>query len=47
LPGRHSIPTLLTPPAPKTEALMAVMDQLNHCHGRGTVFPPAMGVERG
>ena len=39
--------TLFDAPSPRQLALMASIDQINARFGRGTVFPAAMGVERG
>jgi DNA polymerase V len=40
-------PALLTAPRPGSDALMRAVDGLNARYGRNTVFPAAMGVERG
>jgi DNA polymerase V len=41
-------PALFEAPAPlRSEALMAAMDRLNAEYGRNTLFPAAMGIERG
>jgi DNA polymerase V len=39
-------PALFGAPRPGPEALMRAVDGLNARHGRHTVFPAAMGVER-
>ncbi len=39
--------TLFETPSPRSATLMAAMDRLNGRFGRGTVFPAAVGVERG
>lgn len=40
-------PALFAAPAPRSNALMAAMDRANAKFGRNTVFPAAMGIERG
>ena len=40
-------PALLAAPRPGSDALMRAVDGLNARYGRNTVFPAAMGVERG
>src|SRR5918997_6358040 len=40
-------PALFAAPAPKRDALMAAMDRVNARYGRNTLFPAAMGIERG
>ncbi len=40
-------PILFDAAAPKSEALMAAMDRVNAKFGRGTLFPAAVGIERG
>lgn len=40
-------PALFAAPSPKGAALMAAMDRVNAKYGRGTLFPAAMGIERG
>lgn len=40
-------PALFAAPSPRSDALMAAMDRVNAKYGRSTVFPAAMGIERG
>ena len=40
-------PTLFDAAAPRSEAMMAAMDQVNRRFGRGMLFPAAMGIMRG
>ena len=40
-------PALFDAPAPRSDRLMRAMDTLNARFGRNTVFPAAMGIERG
>ncbi len=40
-------PTLFGAPSPRSDRLMAAMDGLNAKFGRNTVFPAAVGIERG
>ncbi len=40
-------PALFAAASPKGEALMAAMDRVNARFGRGTLFPAAIGIERG
>lgn len=46
-PPEEAPPSLFEAAAPRSEKLMGAMDQLNARFGRNTVFPAAMGVERG
>ena len=40
-------PALFAAPPPRSDALMAAMDRVNAKHGRNTLFPAAMDIERG
>ena len=40
-------PALFAAPSPRSDALMAAMDRVNARYGRSTLFPAAMGIERG
>ncbi len=46
-PSDAAPPTLFGSPSPRSDRLMAAMDGLNAKFGRNTVFPAAMGIERG
>ena len=39
--------TLFDAARPRSDALMAAMDRVNARYGRNSVFPAAIGVERG
>ncbi len=46
-PPEAAPPALFDAPAPRSDQLMRAMDKLNTRFGRNTVFPAAMGIEKG
>ncbi len=46
-PPKAAPPALVDAPAPRSDRLMQAVGRLNARYGRGTVFPAAMGIERG